>query len=302
VKERFEGEAGRRILVDALRGQKVVSGDLAIAENIVDCAELIEVAAAAELIKQGGEDNDLYFILVGSFKIMVNGKKVAIRNSGTHVGEMTAIEPAQKRSATVIAVEKSVVLKVTEAQLTQIGQQHPNVWRSFAKELSARLLERNSMVSAARPEIRIFIMSSSEALKIAQALQASLSHEYLPVVWTNGVFQASSYPIESLEKQLENSDFAIAVAQPDDTTTSRGVEQRSPRDNVIFELGFFMGRLGRKRTVLVEPREEEIKLPSDLTGITTLTYKYGDGKDLQARLAPACTAIRDLINELGADN
>ena len=36
-----------------------------------------------------------------------------------------------------------------------------------------------------------------------------------------------------------------------------------------------MGRLGRRRTFLVEPLGEEIKLPSDLLGLSGLTYKFG---------------------------
>ncbi len=63
----------------------------------------------------------------------------------------------------------------------------------------------------------------------------------------------------------------------------------SPRDNVIFELGFFMGRLGRHRSLLVEPRGEEIKLPSDLAGINTITYKY-DKKNLATSLATTSTS------------
>jgi predicted nucleotide-binding protein len=43
---------------------------------------------------------------------------------------------------------------------------------------------------------------------------------------------------------VDASDFAIAIAQPDDVTKTRGKRKNTPRDNVIFELGFFMGRLG----------------------------------------------------------
>jgi len=62
-----------------------------------------------------------------------------------------------------------------------------------------------------------------------------------------------------------------------------------------------MGRLGRHRSLLLEPRGEAVKLPSDLSGITTIPYKY-DPKDLSAVLGPACNRIRDVINELGPNN
>jgi CRP/FNR family transcriptional regulator, cyclic AMP receptor protein len=133
-------------------------------------------------------------------------------------------------------------------------------------------------------------------------LQNAFEHDpFLVVIWTDGVFRASQYSIESLEKELDQSDFAIAIAQPDDITESRDKSARTPRDNVIFELGFFMGRLGRHRSLLLEPRGEEVKLPSDLTGITTIPYKY-DANNLAAALGPACNRVRDVVNELGPNN
>ncbi|MGB9028161.1 MAG: TIR domain-containing protein, partial [Rhodomicrobium sp.] len=79
-------------------------------------------------------------------------------------------------------------------------------------------------------------------------------------------------------------------------------EWPSPRDNVIFELGLFMGRLGRSRAILMEPREEKVKLPSDLSGITTISYRFEKGGDAAALMAPACNALRDHIIALGPNN
>jgi predicted nucleotide-binding protein len=212
---------------------------------------------------------------------------------------MAAIQHTQRRSATVVAREDSLVIRFSEVQLVEFGNKHPDVWRRFAKELARRLEQRNAFVTAVSDRIRVFIISSAEALEIARNIQNAFDHDPFNVsVWTDGVFQASYYAIESLERALDQSDVAIAVAEPDDITESRGKRVGSPRDNVIFELGFFMGRLGRHRSLLVEPRGEEIKLPTDLAGINTITYKY-DGKNLPASLATACNKLRAIIKELG---
>lgn len=193
------------------------------------------------------------------------------------------------------------VLSTVSAWVCQIRNRQ--IFRCIAQELSRRLLERNKTIGAYRDKIRVFIISSAEALPIARHVQNAFEHDdFNTVIWTDGVFRIANYPLQDLEAQIDESDFAIAIAHADDLTESRGKDWPSPRDNVVFELGLFMGRLGRTRAVLMEPREEKVKLPSDLTGITTITYRYDRGGDGAALLAPACNRLRDHINAHGPFN
>jgi len=300
MKERFEGETGRRLLIEALKTQKMVIGNTALAEDLSGLVEVMEVKAGETIIHQGAFDNLIFFILVGSFSIVVHGQTVAKRFPNDHVGEMATIEPSQARAATVIANEDSVVCKITEPHLADLGQRYGDIWHNFSRELARRLAQRNALVRPVREKIRVFIISSTEALSIAREVQSNFERDNIFVeVWIDGVFKASCYPLEDFERKVADSDFAIAIAHPDDLTEMRGSSQLTPRDNVIFELGLFIGRLGRQRSLLLEPRDDKVKLPSDLSGLTTIGYKYGPPQDLPSLLAPACNKIRKIINELG---
>ena len=105
--------------------------------------------------------------------------------------------------------------------------------------------------------------------------------------------------MESLEREVESSDFAIAIAAPDDVLETRNLRWTVARDNVTFELGLFMGRLGRKRTILLESRGEHVHLPSDLLGLTTLTYVWRDGIGASSSFTPTCNRIRDHVQSFG---
>ncbi len=303
MKERFEGDAGRRRLIDALKTQKMVAGNTALAEELANLVEVMEVKAGETIIRQGASDNDIFFILSGSFNVVVNGKVVAKRGTHDHVGEMSAIEPSQARAATVVADEDSVICKLSEPQFVDVGQRHGEIWRYFARELVRRLAQRNALLNLPRENIQVFIMSSTEALNIAREIQNHfVDDNFSVIIWTDGVFNPSSYAIESLEKVVDDSDFAIAIAQPDDFGEIRGEAKHVLRDNVIFELGFFIGHLGRKRTWLLEPRDKEVKLPTDLSGLMTIGYRYGGPSDLPSLMEPACNQIRKIINDLGPRN
>jgi CRP/FNR family cyclic AMP-dependent transcriptional regulator len=301
--DRFSGDTGRRFRLEVLASQKIVMGNRALAEELADCVDFLSVPPGETLIEQGGEDNDIYFIIAGTLDVVVNGQLVARRGATDHVGEMAAVQPIQRRSASVIAAEGAIVAKLNENSFNEIASRYPEMYRFIAQELSRRLLHRNTFVTAYRERIRVFIISSAEALPIARAIQNAFANDpFLTTVWTHGVFRVANYTLDSLEAHIADSDFAIAIAHADDLTESSGKAWPSPRDNIIFELGLFMGRLGRARAILVEPREEKVKLPSDLAGLATISYRFEKGADLASLLAPACNRLRGHINGLGPNN
>lgn len=151
------------------------------------------------------------------------------------------------------------------------------------------------------PNLRpsVFIGSSAEGLNVAQAIQVNLDHACEVVLWSQGVFGLSEGTLETLVAALDTYDFAVLVVTPDDMVTSRQKEQNAPRDNVLLELGMFIGGLGRKRTFFVYDRTADLKLPSDLAGVTAATYQpHADG-NLQAALGAATTQIQNAINAEG---
>jgi predicted nucleotide-binding protein len=143
------------------------------------------------------------------------------------------------------------------------------------------------------------VISSVEAIRVARAIENAFAYDpFTTIVWANGVFRVTNYTLESLENELDQCDFAVAIAHPDDQTTVRDEDWPTPRDNVIFELGYFMGRLGRSRAILMEPRGTRVKLPSDLAGVTTIRYRI-EPKDMAVGMARACNELRDHIMLLG---
>ena len=296
---RFTSETGKELLLEVLNDESVLRGvpDLA---NFVQGCELEEVPAGTELIRQGDSDNDIFVIVSGSFEIRLNGRQLRLRGVGTHIGEIALIDPTARRTATAMAIEHSLILRCSEAHFSQFANANPKIWRRIAVELSRRLSERNQLIRPPRAEPVVFVACSSETLSIAHEIQAAFDHEPVIVeIWVDGVFNASNTPIEDLTNLVGRIDFAIVIMTPDDKILSRKSEQFGPRDNVIFELGLAIDAIGRSRTVMVTPRGEDLKIPSDLLGVRPIDFPGGEISTLKSRLGPACNEIRKLINRLG---
>lgn len=95
-----------------------------------------------------------------------------------------------------------------------------------------------------------------------------------------------------IEKFEHHADvgFAVVLLTPDDEGALRGDEDdRSPRarQNVIFELGFFIGHLGRER-VCALTKGSDMEIPSDYAGVVYIplddkgAWKIGLVKELKA--------------------
>lgn len=146
----------------------------------------------------------------------------------------------------------------------------------------------------------VFVGSSTEGLDVAYAVRDQLVRDAEVTLWNEGIFELGLSFLESLVNALDRFDFAILVLTPDELLVSRDDSLLAPRDNLIFELGLFMGRLGRARTFIVCANDARLKLPSDLAGISAARYDAArTDQNLMAAVGTACSSIRKTIRTLG---
>ena len=118
----------------------------------------------------------------------------------------------------------------------------------------------------------LFLGSSKESMEIATLFKNALSDCAEISFWPDGVFGLNENYLEVLLKELNKCEFAAFVLAGDDKIECRDESKLSPRDNILFEGGLFMGALGRDNTFLICDQAVNLKLPSDLAGITLAKY------------------------------
>lgn len=158
-------------------------------------------------------------------------------------------------------------------------------------------------------KIKIFVGSSSESARYAEniCLNLNQSTEFsnLEVIcWRNShLFKAAHYTLEDLLNSLNEMSFGIFVFSPDDLTEIRNQKHYTTRDNVLLEVGMYIGVLGRERTFILVPKnpsnEFDLHIPSDLTGITTIFYNYNKNeRNIANAVRDACTEIKNNLFDL----
>lgn len=118
---------------------------------------------------------------------------------------------------------------------------------------------------------RIFIGSSSEGLFIAKEVKEFFEKDYECYLWSDDIFKYNENFLETLMKEASLFDFGFMIFTKDDYTKSRQQVFDTPRDNVVFEFGLFLGRLGKDNAFIIQ--DEDVKLPSDLFGNTLVKFK-----------------------------
>ena len=142
---------------------------------------------------------------------------------------------------------------------------------------------------------RLFIGSSKEGQRFAEAVQLELGEAVDATGWWQGFFPLGESTLESLERSLQHFDVAVLLATTDDLLEMRGHAGPVPRDNVVFEIGLCVGVLGRHRTFII--RQDGTVLPSDLSGITIGSFVPRADSD-QAAVGPACSRVKAALRRI----
>lgn len=102
--------------------------------------------------------------------------------------------------------------------------------------------------------------------------------------------------IEKLENHASKVKFAIIILTPDDVGRLKEATSEQPRarQNVIFELGYFLGLLGRKYVCCLY--KDTLEIPSDFNGVLFIPFKE-DVKETYSELARELTNTGYIITK-----
>ena len=144
---------------------------------------------------------------------------------------------------------------------------------------------------------RVFIASSRESLQVAEAVNIRLEGDCRIKQWDNA-FDLSTLTLPTLCARTKETDFAVFVFHKDDQTIIRGNVYSSVRDNVVLELGLFIGSLGIEKCFVLVPKsvEGDFRLPTDLTGLTVTSYDDSI-EDMVDAVTTSCAKIKQSIRK-----
>ena len=185
--------------------------------------------------------------------------------------------------------------------------------KSFEEKLDEALdllyslceIDRSTTVQAGQDKIlqqkrahskpRIFISSSIAGLHIAEIIKVGLEQVANCTIWTQDIFKNTGADIENIVNIAADFDYAIIILTLEDVLIKNDEQRLGERDNMVFELGLFTGTLGRAHTFMVICKDDPIRLPSDLAGVTVALYSKRSANNLLAALEPVCTQIKRVM-------
>jgi hypothetical protein len=157
----------------------------------------------------------------------------------------------------------------------------------------------------------IIIFSSSGSLPVAEGIHAHLAGDFIIHLWRGDFFGDNhTTPLWTFFKKLFNYDYAIIVLSNDNMVsyvTREGTRINGPKDNVIFELGATMAKLGPQKTIILLPDEPQVKLPTYFDDVKPLVFTYHNQETYtdQERMdatASAAEGIREILNNVTFDS
>ncbi|GAA5142486.1 hypothetical protein GCM10023213_28530 [Prosthecobacter algae] len=126
----------------------------------------------------------------------------------------------------------------------------------------------------------IIIFSSKKSLPVAEGIRDNLQDAFIPELWTEGLFdEHNTIPLWVFLKKLMCYDCAAVVLGDDDIRhkEGKGESEAVPRDNVIFELGAALARIGPQKTFIFTPEDKNVLLPSYFRGVMVKGYRQDAG-------------------------
>ena len=158
--------------------------------------------------------------------------------------------------------------------------------RDFAEYLRARKSTQPLLRDEPSDLSRVFIVHGHDEAPREKLARFIEKLGLKPVI----LHEQANQGMTVIEKLIANGSvgYAIVLLTPDDLGRRRPETEEKPRarQNVILELGYFLGRLGRKHVIAL--LKDEVEIPSDYMGV------------MYVKLDDAGAWRQDLVREMNA--
>lgn len=165
-----------------------------ILTQILENGKSLELETGTFLFHQGDRDNSLYIVISGRFRALAKQDGGALHalgdiGEGEPIGEF-ALFMGEPRSASVVAIRKSIVLEIKEAQYLDIVSRHP----AFSSKLTR------------------FVVNRLRRNALQQHLETSAKN--IAVINLQSENDISEYT-EAIKKEFESLDVSIQILDHD---------------------------------------------------------------------------------------
>lgn len=93
----------------------LVANDEGLAANVVQQSKIVRLPKGHVLITHGEDADEVFFLLHGSVRVLINSKYIDSRRAPEIVGEMAAMKPGEARSADVIVDSDNFEARIMSA-------------------------------------------------------------------------------------------------------------------------------------------------------------------------------------------
>ena len=152
----------------------------------------IEVALAAgqTLFEQGDESDGAYVIVTGSVAVLEGGERVGVLDAGEFFGEMTALDQS-RRTATVIALSDTVLLRITPWRLQETFDSNPALFWGLFRTMTTRLRGIAARQTAYRDEHRA--LQDAQRTLLPDLGQLDLGAASVEAIWEPCTYASGDY-------------------------------------------------------------------------------------------------------------
>jgi Predicted nucleotide-binding protein containing TIR-like domain len=214
----------------------------------------------------------------------------------------TAITPTEfcHIESTMAVAARKPLLVLREKALAERGVLRsghlPNVVK-LPNGLNPEWLEESDFQSAFNRWVdevqcfrHVFLGYSSKATDTANKLYKFLTTALRLRVFDWHEFRPGDTIWDSIERAERSTACGLFLFMADDRFSTDVGDRFAPRDNVVYEAGYFAGAKGRKASLVI--REEEAKIPTDLGGLLYLTLR--DRNDI----SPLENQLREYLDRM----